>query len=144
MNEREKKSTLMFLQNKAARLVNKLDWRRPIRTLLLQCVRQMVAYHSILLLFKTKQIQKPGYIFSKINQKFSQRTRLAKMGGIKDTRRFESTLTQDSFLPRTIRMWNEKLPGDIRTEKCANNFKTKLRTWVKQDIKIYSDESCLG
>ena len=39
------------------------------------------------------------------------------MGGIKETRKFESTLAQDSFLPRTIKMWNEKLPGDIRSEE---------------------------
>ena len=58
------------------------------------------------------------------------------MGGIKDTRRFESTLAQDSFLPRTIKMWNEKLPVDIRSEECVNILKSKLKTWVKQDIKI--------
>ena len=133
-------SSLQVLHNKAARLVTKLDWRTPTRTLLLQCgwlsVRQMVAYHSILLVFKTKQIKKPRYIYSNINHKFSQITRLATMGGIKDTRRFESTLAQASFLPRTIKMWNEKLPVDIRSEECVNILKSKLKTWVKQDIKI--------
>ena len=93
-----------------------------------------------MLLFRTKQIQKPGYIFSKVNHKFSKRTRLATMGGIKDTRRFESTIAQDSFIPRTIKMWNENLPGDIRSEECVNSFKTKLRMWFKQDIKIESYE----
>ena len=128
------------LQNKAGRLVTKLDWRTPTSTLMLQCewlsIRQMIAYHSLLLLFKTKQTRKPGYIFSKINHKFNQRTRLATMGGIRDIRRFETTLAQASFLPRTIKMWNEKLPGNIRSEECLNNFKEKIKTWIKQDIKI--------
>ena len=96
----------------------------------------MIAYHSILLLFKAKKNKKPGYIFSKISQKFNKVTRIATLGGIKDFRRFESSLAQQSFLPRTVKLWNEKLPAEIRSETSINLFKKKLRAWVKKDVKI--------
>ena len=120
-------SSLQILQNKSARLVTKLDGSTPIATLLLQCgwmsVRQMIAYHSILLLHKSKQNKKPGYIYSKISTKFERRTRLGTTGGIKDMRNFGSTLAQASFLPRTIKMWNEQLPASIRSEESIDELK---------------------
>ena len=42
--------------------------------------------------------------------------RLYVLGGIKDVRRFESTIANQSFLPRTITLWNEKLPAHIKSE----------------------------
>ena len=96
----------------------------------------MIAYHSILLLFKCKENKKPGYIYSKISHKFNKATRIATLGGIKDFRRFESTLAQQSCLPRTIKMWNERLPVEIRTETKMKIFKDKLRDWVKKEVKI--------
>ena len=99
-------------------------------------VRQMIAYHSILLLYKAKENKKPGYIYSKISHKFNKVTRIATSGGIKDLRRFESTLAQQSFLPRTVKVWNEQLPAEIRSETSMKLFQKKLRVWVKKDVKI--------
>ena len=133
-------SALQVLQNRAARIVTKLEWRTPTSTLLLQCgwlsIRQMVAYHSLLLLYKSKENKKPAYIYSKISHKFNRVTRLSTLGGIKDYRRFESTLANQSFLPRTIKLWNEKLPAQIRSEASMKKFKHKLKDWAKQDMKI--------
>ena len=133
-------SALQVLQNRAARLVTRHGWGTSTSFLLLQCgwlsVRQMIAYHSILLLFKCKENKKPGYIYSKISLKFNKATRIATLGGIKDFRRFESTLAQQSCLPRTIKMWNERLPVEIRTETKMKIFKDKLRDWVKKEVKI--------
>ena len=112
--------------------VTRLEWSTRTGTLLLQCgwlsVRQMVAYHSLLLLFKSKQTGKPAYIYSKINDKFNRITRLGTSGGIKDNRRFESTLANQSFIPRAVKMWNEKLPVDIRSEECLEKFKKKIKS----------------
>ena len=96
----------------------------------------MITYHSILLLYKAKESKKPGYIFSKISHKFNKVTRIATSGGIKDFRRFESTLAQQSFLPRTVKVWNEQLPAEIRSETSIKLFQKKLRVWVKKDVKI--------
>ena len=128
-------SALQVQQNRAARLVTRLGWWTPTSTLLLQCgwlsIRQMVIYQSLLLLFKTKQNMGPEYIFSKISCKFKRVTRNQTAGGIKDSRRFCSNLANESFLPRSIRLWNEKVPGDIRTIVSTIEFKQKLKSWVK-------------
>ena len=133
-------SALQVLQNRAANLVTRLGWRTPVRTLLLQCgwlsIRQLVVFHSILLLFNTRQTKKPTYIHSKISQDFNLRTRLATSFGIKDTRMLEKTTAQQSFIPRTVKIWNERLPAELRTETALKIFKTKLKTWVKENVKI--------
>ena len=133
-------SALQVLQNRAARVVTKLDWYTPTETLLLQCgwlsIRQMIQYHSILLLFKTKMSRKPVYMYSQISHTFQKDTRLSTMGGIKDIRRFKSTRANQSFLPRTIKYWNENLPSEIRRETKIDIFKKKLRSWIKTDVKI--------
>ena len=133
-------SALQVLQNRAARVVTKLDWYTPTEKLLLQCgwlsIRQMIQYHSILLLFKTKMSRKPVYMYSQISHTFQKDTRLSTMGGIKDMRRFKSTRANQSFLPRTIKYWNENLPSEIRRETKIDIFKKKLRSWIKTDVKI--------
>ena len=131
-------SGLQVLQNRAARIVTGLGWYTATETLLLQCgwlsIRQMVDYHSLLLLFKTKSSAKPRYIFSKISQIFPRETRLSTTGGIRDIRGFKTSLAKKSFLPRTIQIWNEQLPAEIRTEKRISKFKEKLKKWVKENI----------
>ena len=133
-------SALQVLQHRAARLVTRLGWYTPTSTIMLQCgwlsIRQMVAYHSLLLLHKSKQNRKPACIYCQISHKFNRVTRLSVLGGIKDVRRFESTLANQSFLPRTIKLWNEKLPAAIRSEENIKAFKQKLRNWIKTDVKI--------
>ena len=133
-------SALQVLQNRAARLVTRLGWWTPTATLLLQCgwlsIRQTVVYHSILLLFKAKQNRKPEYLYSKISHKFTKVTRNSTTGGVKDNRRFHSVLATQSFLPRTIKIWNDEIPWDLRTENSISQFKQKLRNWVKNNVKI--------
>ena len=99
-------------------------------------VRQMISYHSLLLLYKSKQTKKPVYIFSKINSKFLKRTRLATTEGIKDSRNFKSSLAQASFIPRTIKTWNEDLPIELRSDSTLERFKFNLKTWIKGNIKL--------
>ena len=123
-------SALQELQNRAARVVTKLDWYTLTEKLLLQCgwlsIRQMIQYHSILLLFKTKMARKPVYIYSHISHTFQKDTQLSTMGGIKDIRRFKSTRAKQRFLPRTIKNWNENLPSVISRETRIDIFKKKL------------------
>ena len=49
---------IQVIQNRAARLVTKLDWYTPVQKLLDQCgwlsVKQLVEYHSLLLVYKVK------------------------------------------------------------------------------------------
>ena len=96
----------------------------------------MISYHSLLLLYKSKQTKKPGYIFSKINNRFLRKTRLATTEGIRDNRHFKTFLAQASFIPRTIKAWNEELPVELRSEKRLERFKVKLKTWITENIKL--------
>ena len=61
---------LQVCQNKAARLVTKLDRFTPTQVLLKQCgwlsVKQLMVYHSLLLLRKVFLHQKPMYLYQKI------------------------------------------------------------------------------
>ena len=54
---------LQTLQNRAARLVRNKDRYTPVRDLLISCgwlsIRQLVAFHRVLLLFNIKQKGKP-------------------------------------------------------------------------------------
>ena len=94
-----------------------------------------MVYHSLLLLYKCKQTGKPGYIYSKINHRFNRITRLANLGGIKDDRRFESSTAQNSFIPRTVKVWNEELPAILRAERSVTEFQVKLKAWVKIEVQ---------
>ena len=93
---------IQTLQNKAARVVTRLGWRTPTRTLLLQCgwlsVRQLVEYHSLVLMFKILQDRKPIYIYSQVSTSFAMRTRLAIGGAIRETRTFEKDPGISSFI----------------------------------------------
>ena len=128
-------NALQILQNRAARLVTKSSWYTPSRTMLQQVgwlsVRQMISYHSLVLLFRAKLEKTPTYIYTKVSTPFNVITRLARSNGIKECRRTKSTIGKQSFIPRTITQWN-RLPPDIRTITRIGMFKVKLKQWVKQ------------
>ena len=79
--------SLQIIQNKAARVVTKLDWSTPTGELLKQCgwlsVHQMAVYHSVLLVFKVMQTESPAYLHSMFNTKHQYRTRQAQSGVIR-------------------------------------------------------------
>ena len=60
--------SLQVLQNKAARIVTKLDWTTSSAVLLKQCgwlsVHQLVVYHTVILVFKVLQVQQPKPLHS--------------------------------------------------------------------------------
>ena len=93
-------------------------------------VRQLIVLQSLMIIFKTRNDRKPVYLYQKLSNKFAVNTRLGLNNGIKDTRRFKSTLGNQSFIPRSIKQWNS-LPANIRTESSIVKFKSKLRAWVK-------------
>ena len=127
-------TALQTLQNRAARIVTKSNWGTSSSSMLSQIgwlsVRQMAVLHSLMIIFKTNRDRKPVYLYQKISNKFAANTRLGTNNGIKDSRRFKTTLGSQSFTPRSIKQWNS-LPNNIRTEPNIVKFKSKLKTWVK-------------
>ena len=130
---------LQKLQNRAARQVTKLPWFTPVATLLTQCgwlsINQLVIYHSLLQIYKTRMSEKPGYLHEIISKPFPAETRLSKSGGIKYTERVRSDLGQSNFTFRAITQWND-LPPHIRQMPKLPQFKTHLKSWVKANIEI--------
>ena len=130
---------LQVLQNRAARLVTKLGWFTPTKVLLTQCgwlsVRQLVEYHSLLLVYKIRSEGKPVYLKQKLCNQFSYNTRLSRTNGIKLAGPIKSELHKQSFIPRASNSWN-KLPGSLRVTSKTNVFKGKLKSWVKENVPI--------
>ena len=134
---------LQVLQNKAARCVTKLPWRTSTETLLSQCgwlsVKQLVKFHSLVLLFKVKTDKKPVYIHDHIGNQSGRNTRQevdrVSANILKDARNLESGTARKSFIPRTVDDWNE-LPDDIRAAVSQQVFKIRLRTWVQENVPI--------
>ena len=83
---------LQKLQNRAARLVTKKNIYTPIKTLLAQCgwlsVKQLVVYHNVLQIFKTKHSQRPVYLHDKISVEFGAKTRLASSNRIRQDNQY--------------------------------------------------------
>ena len=72
--------------------VNDLQKIYRYRFKIIKRLGQMVYYHSLLLLYKSKQTKKPGYIFSKLDNRFPRRKILAAAEGTKDRRYFKTSL----------------------------------------------------
>ena len=126
-------------QNKAARIITKLEWNTPVSTLLKQCgwlsIRQLARYHSLLQVYKIKQDRKPEYFFKKFSKNFPYRTRLSTVNGIKQDNNILSDLTKKNFTYRAISDWN-LLPAEIRQVPKLPAFKKQLKNWIKQHVPV--------
>ena len=127
-------SLLQILQNAAAHSVTRLPWNTPTSTLLLQCgwltVRQMVDFYSLVMLHKIKMTAKPTYLYEKVSINFGYRTRLATSGGIPEHTLLSTELAKNSFINRTVKLWNE-MPTDLRNIGTEVKYKKMLKSWIK-------------
>ena len=128
---------LQVLQNKAARFVTKLGIYTSQKTLLLQCgwlsVRQLIQYHSLIMIFKVKLEQKPVFLQQHLSQRFNYRTRFASTGSVVFNQKNSCDISKHSFLVRSTERWNS-LPPHIKQAENLGAFKWKLRTWLKQHV----------
>ena len=130
---------LQILQNRAARLVTRCGWFTTTGQMLLQCgwlsVRQLILYHSLILVFKMKLNAKPEYFKEHFSSEFPYRTRLATGMGIRRGDNSRHEVTQASFVPRSSASWNV-LPVAIRNLKTEKGFKISLKQWIRQNVPI--------
>ena len=129
---------LQTLQNSAARHVTKLPWLTPTKDLLLQCgwfsVKQLIVYHSLLLLHRVQQERSPKHIFSKLSSP-KRTTRVARKGTLLDKRWFKTATALKTFVPRSIEYWNN-LPDNLRCIDDKKQFKILLTMHVKENIQL--------
>ena len=141
-------SALQVCQNKAARLVTKLDRFTPTTVILKQCgwmpVRHLMVYHSLVLLHKTVQNQTPVYLYKKVMSGSEQpNTRLAaaeaaamasagipRQPTVEDC---ELVLKKKGWCWSSV-VWYNQLPIDLRAEVNIGKFKTRLKEWVTSNV----------
>ena len=132
---------LQTLQNRAARIVCNGGRYTPVQSLLKNCgwmsVRQLVAYHRVLLVYKIRQEGKPRYFVDKFrsNPNPVHQTRFNENGYVKKHRIPKHEDYRNSFVPCSIDIWN-RLPVQVRHAKSAESFKAKLKPWIKTNIDI--------
>ena len=131
--------SLQIIQNKAARAVTRNNWETPVGTLLKQCnwlsVKQLVMYHSLILLFKVLQTKSPKYIHMKMSIEYARKTRQTEKNPLRPQVDSKLELTRNSFRWRTDSQWNE-LPAHIRNIKTLKKFKSHLKSWISENIPI--------
>ena len=124
------------MQNKAAKLVTRtFDLYTPTRVLLKQCgwlsVRQLIFYHSVLQIWKTRRSLKPWHIHSNL---IESRTRSANIGNLKIPVT-TTALAAKSFMVRAPNFWNET-PPEIRACESLNTFKKNLKKFIILKVPI--------
>ena len=147
---------LQVVQNKAARSVTRLDRFTPTQTLLTTCgwlsVKQLILYHSLVLLQNTLRMKTPFYLYSRLISGGSHPYRTRQVASCPSgftfsvqhpsdtgTLRLESgrklDLAKLGWCWRSVDCYNS-LPVQIRLEPKLANFKTKLKAWVVQNVGI--------
>ena len=129
---------LQVQQNTAARSITKLPWMTSTSNLLLQCnwlsVRQLVIYHSVLLLHRILIDRKPEKLKDKVEMT-ARETRTSDRLTLVDNRKFKTQTAQRSFIPRVLSDWN-KLPLVLREIESRDIFKQELKKYVKKNIPV--------
>ena len=141
-------NALQVCQNKAARLVTKLDRFTPTTVILKQCgwmpVRHLMIYHSLVLLHKTVQNQTPTYLYQKVmsgseqpNTRLAAATTAAQVSaGLPKQPTVEECefgLKKKGWCWSSV-VWYDKLPIDLRSEVKIGRFKTRLKDWVTRNV----------
>ena len=105
---------LQILQNKAARFVTKLDIFTSQETLLKQCgwlnVKQLVEYHSLVLIFKARMEQKPVFLHRTLTKEFNYKTRASTSGSIVFNHSISGDVAKTAFISRSTKVWNTLPP----------------------------------
>jgi hypothetical protein len=112
-----------LLQNKAVRFVTKLDIFTSQEKLLKQCgwlsVKQLVDFHSLVMLFKTKVVQKPAFLQKTLRKTFNYRTSAAIYS-------ISGDIAKSAFICRSTKLWNT-LPTHVKQAESLRKFKCLLK-----------------
>ena len=133
-------SMLQVVQNEAMRAVCKRGRRHPIRDLLKETnwlsVRQLVFYHSVIQAWKVINTRHPVYLHSRlVGTRPRYADRLAAAGSLIRGRRPRLELIESSWRWRVAKYW-EDIPRSIRETENKDQFKTNLKLWIRENVKI--------
>ena len=132
---------LQIQQNRAARIVTRSSRYTSIRKLLTNCgwlsIKQMVIYHTLLIVHKTILVGQPHYLNSRVDTHHSYATRQDTSGCIRIDSSFscKSDLTVQGFRYRAANDYN-RLPPAIRQCKTISQFKSQLKKWILEFVDV--------
>ena len=121
---------LQVVQNKAARVVTRQNHFTSTKKILSACgwmsVRQLLTYHSLVLLYRTVKSKKPDYLYSKVKSGGDYRysTRQADSGAIRQGLGPKLDICKQSWCWKSVEVFNT-LPTDLKKEEKLPNFKKK-------------------
>ena len=126
--------SLQVLQNRVTQIVCRAP-PRTNRILLLDklgwmSVAQLIAFHTLLNIFKMKRAGEPEYLADRLNNE-SRNGRIILPN-------FHLQVAQKSFLYRGSCLWN-RLPRALRSTRKIGSFKRNLKTWVMENISKFVD-----
>ena len=127
---------LQVVQNKAVRFVTRAQKDTSLSSMRNSCgwlnVRQLVFYHSVILIQKTLITGYPSYIYDQLPTEYSRNTRLASSNALRLAlvKRATLTLTERSFIHRASTSYN-MIPAELRQLRKMSSFKSKLKIWVQ-------------
>ena len=101
-----------------------------------------MVYHSLVLLRKVFQNQKPEYLYQKITAGAPQRNTRQSLA-IARTLAAAGVLSQPSSPSCDLSLtrcwsavhWHTQIPPSLRSEKSEKTFKTKLKSWVSENVE---------
>ena len=129
--------SLQTIQSKAAKIVVGYERQVSASEALVQCgwlsVRQLSAYHTILLVRKVLKMRSPLSLLKMFDCQYIYPTRQAMSGQIKVSRKAELDLVQNSFRCRAVNQYN-RIPEEIRTLTSDEGFKMKIKEWIRKKI----------
>ena len=121
---------LQVQQNKAARIVTRLDWGTSTNVLLNQIgwlsVKQLFVFHSLMLVWKIQESGQPRYLSEKFQRNYAYNTRQATSNSISVNSMPKSELSRKSFVHNSTMLWNA-LPTELKKSPQLSVFKSKLK-----------------
>ena len=125
---------LQNLQNRAARIAMNVPSRfsRSVMYNDLQwlTVRQLVVYHTLLVVFRIRLTRAPAYLASQLLNENRRGNIVIK--------NYRLELYRKSFVPRGGMLWNQ-LPHEVREAENLQCFKKSLKTWIKVNVSMFED-----
>ena len=104
--------TLQVQQNLAAKYTTRLPNMTPTKVLLAQCgwlsIRQLIVFHSLVLLHRTIRTKSPEYMFKKVKL-VDRISRTSDDLTLVDTWRYKTVTASKGFFPRCISDWNKDM-----------------------------------
>ena len=123
---------VQVLQNKVAQIVTKSPPRSSRDPMFDKLgwltVKQLIAYHTLLQVYRIRQSQEPEYLFGILGTD-NRNGRIYTPDG-------KLTIVQKSFVNRGTKLWNS-LPADIRRSENVNQFKKLVKEWIKKNVQRF-------